>query len=283
MRRTIRDPYVARRLVAAIVLAVGVFGLSLPARAQLAVVDNTAIGVLQSILAELQSHTTILNNIHDKTTEIKSLNDDILAAICGKSTISQQVAIAEDLDFSNISLTALTTFQESLPEGITPPNPGDLEAILSATDEVFGLINEAEAAAATAQRTYNTAEQTFENLTSGDVNRTLRTAKWLSRRGVQLVKDARGEALIESVRSNYSFSTYSLNQGANSKGREVSLNQARAGANCLREDVNASNQTMLEVLKRTNHLITLMGKANAMSAAEALGGLPISSEIIEEE
>lgn len=238
-----------------------------PASAQLAVNDAAANATLSSILAELQTQTTIMNEQTDRLNEIKALNEDILDAVCGKSTIGTRVAAALDTDLTNASVLPLSLLQTGLPEGFDTPSTADVQSIQRSASDLFGL----------ARRAYAFAEQAQRIGTSGNVGTEVRRLERLGRAVMINSRLFRENALVESVEGAYSFGTYSLANMGTAKGRETSMNQVRTSADCLREDVNALNRSMLEVLSRMNHLISLQANATALDAAWMLQGLPITT------
>lgn len=264
------------RYVRAVVLGVGLFVVSGDgAKAQLATNDAQANQTLLLILQELQTQTAILNTNKTTLEEIKELNDDILQAICGRSsTITQAVTSVFDSDATNVQSMAFSVFDGDLPVGVSTPTPGDLKSLLKTSKQMYG----------TARRLYNSAQGALSQIENvqrridqggGVTVNDVRAASRVLRRVQADAMRQRQFVHQNSIQSSLAFSTYSLQEMPTAKGREVSMTQRRRSAKCLREDIAALNETNTELLKRINHLTMLVANQNSVSASRELIGLPV--------
>jgi len=238
----------------------GVLVSSGAARAQLAVNDaaanatlSTISSTLSAILSELQKHTALL-------TTIDTSNSAILAAICGRSVIGSAATGLLPSDQQNILATPAKLFgNDVLPKGFQLPSIGDVGDLQRGVRQVMGLGQDVQRAA-----------QRAKDLVENPGLAVERAKEAVSAQVLRRVRLARQQAWTEAVNKTVSFSAYSLGEGGAAKSRESSLDVARRNADCLREDVNANNRTMLEVLHRLNHMNTLMANSQLLHATESM-------------
>lgn len=239
--------------------------LSAPATAQVAVSDAGATAILQTILGELQTQTGIMNEQSTTLDEIKELNEDILDAICGKSTLGTRIASLTDTDYQNAGSVALQLVSDELPEGIPTPQLSDIGSIESSIRKLYGMARQAQTVADRARRT-------IDQVRNADSD----TAVRIGRAVLAEARRQRANVHMEAVEGALSFSAYSLSDSVSAKGREVSLDQARGAADCLREDIKALNRTNIELTRRLNHLIMLKANDVSAQATYQLQGLPLN-------
>lgn len=264
-----------RYVCAVVVGGFAVFHPVADAHAQLATNDAQANQTLLLILQELQTQTAIMNTQSTTLEEIKELNEDILDAICGRSnTIRQAVTTAFDPDATNVQTLAFSVFDGDLPTGVSTPTPGDLKSMLKTAKQMYG----------TARQIYNRAQGAINQVES--IQRRIDQGGGVTlndiRRAGRVLRTVQSEAMRQrnfvhsnAIQNSLTFSTYSLQEMPTAKGREVSMVQRRTAAKCLREDVAALNETMIELLKRINHLTMLIANGNAVKASKELIGLPV--------
>lgn len=230
------------------------------AKAQLAVNDAAANATLSTIsstltamFAEMQKQTALL-------TTIDTSNSAILAALCTRSVIGSTASGLIPNDAQNIVSTGVQLFDGGLlPEGFKLPSVGNVADLQRGLRKAMGLGNDVKRAAQRAKDLVDNPGRAVERAKSAV------TAKVLGQ-----IRLARQQAWTEAVNKTMAFSAYSLGEGASAKARESTLDVARRNADCLREDVNANNRTMLEVLSRLNHMNTLMANDHLLQGTTAL-------------
>jgi uncharacterized protein GlcG (DUF336 family) len=249
---------------------IGVFGVSSPATA-IPVEDAGTHALLAQMLAEMKTQTALMEEQSTTLNEIKDLNEDILDAICGKSTLGNRIASLTDTDYQNAGSVALGLVSDELPEGIPTPQLSDIASIETTIRKLYGMARQA-------QHTANRAKRTVDQVSNADLNTVARV-------GRAVLAEARRQRMnvhVDAVEGALSFSAYSLSDGTSAKGREVALDQARGAADCLREDIKALNRTNIELTRRINHLIMLQASDVSARATEQLQALPLN-EISDEE
>ncbi len=251
--------------------------IAAPPAVAIPVEDIGTHNALLTIVQELQGQTTIMNSQSTTLAEIKATQEDILDAICGRSSLATRIVSAADTDYQNIGSLGLQLVSDELPEGIPSPTFSDVESIEKTARQLYGLARQAQIKAGQVQRTIDRVR----NFDPSNVS-----ASQVFRVGKDVLRETRRQRVnvhIDAVESALSFSTYSLADQATSKGREVSLKQARTSAKCLREDIKALTQTNAELTRRLNHLIMLMANDVSMKASTALQGLPLRTVIDEDQ
>ena len=241
----------------ALLVGAAIVGVPATAYAGMAVTDATAISVLQQILAEMKAQTQVMEQQASSLEEIKALDEEILKAICPSSTVTMVGANQFDGDGFNIAATPLSLIGQDAAElGYTVPSPNDVKGLQRAMRNMLGVAAE------------------FEDLADNP------NPERVGRMGLELVKHvqrSRAKAQADAVRKSLAYSAYSLNEGQSAKTREDTLDQGRRSAGCLREDVTASHETLLELLQRMNHLITLQANASAVDAMGEVRKMPVKA------
>lgn len=236
-------------LVGAVVVAAPAIGRALT------VADPGTHQLLNSILAELKAQTQLLEQQRTTLEEIRQLDAEILAAICPSSRVTMVGNTAFDGDGFNIAATPLQLIDDDVSRlGYTIPSPNDVQGLQRMVQRVMGVAAD--------------LREVAEDPAGA-------RARQMSVRLVKIVQQTREQAHVDAVRKALAFSAYSLNEGQGAKARETTLDQGRRSAGCLREDVTASHETNLELLRRVNHLITLDANASALQAIGEVRGLPV--------
>ena len=88
------------------------------------------------------------------------------------------------------------------------------------------------------------------------------------------------KAIAEHTGKSHAYAMYALNNMPQAKAKESILANTRTASPSLREDTKALNQAVVELIKRTNHFITIVANDTARKTAEGMLKLPTAADDI---